>query len=274
MTIFPTSLMQKTTQQPLSLTDQEVALLLANLGNCHADIRDQTVFTLLARGFEEQALTANQQKQVLHFLLHSRSLFAHIDSPQTNAIFLRSFTALVTGLVLTSDVDHPWLPATCRLQLFNDALTYLARERDARGWVAGCGWAHGIAHGADLLGTAWSHPRFPVTQTPLALRALSQVFQRQQAVFTADEEPRLAFSIIRALHAQKLTATTLITWLTETDARLWQNFSDADLTAIARRHNWLVFLQHLYFFLPANHPAQLTITAIFHDYYQRNGYLG
>lgn len=273
MSHFPISLKQLVTAPTCHFTDAQVTILLDHLGDLDPTIRDQTVYTLLARGFEEQAFSPTQRQQISQFLITRRTLFTGIHQPPSNAVFCRTFTALLTALVLTDDAQTPWLTAPNRNQLFTDALTYLPTERDTRGWVPTFGWAHGIAHGSDLLGAAWSHPQFSIDLTPTALAALQVVLQRQITIFSNDEEPRLANTLVRAMAAHHLSATDLITWLNATDQLLWTNFSFDDRPATARLHNWLSVLHHLYLLLPAETAVHKTLKTLSRHYYHVNGYV-
>ena len=271
MADFPIELRQLVDAPDLSFTDDQVEVLLAHVGDLDPTIRDDTVFTLFERGLDEDAFTPAQRRTIAKHLLTNRGLFTAIDQPASDAVFQRTFTALLTAAVLDNDAQHAWLTTVDRNQFFNDALTYLVREHDQRGWVPDKGWAHGVAHGSDLLGYAWQHPQFPLDQTPMALATIATVFARQTTPFQFDEEPRLAMPLIQALRVGHLTTTQLNDWLTATDQRLWTNFS-FDRGPAARLHNWLSFLHHLYFLLPKEPTTQQLITTLSHHYYQVNGY--
>lgn len=265
-------LRNKLTQSPLTLTDSQVTYLLDHLGDLNPQIRDDLGATLLSRGFAEQVLTPAQRHKIVQFLLQRRSLFQDIDFPGTNAVFTRTFTALLTAEVLDSDREHPWLAPIAQQRFIEDALTYLDREQDTRGYVPHKGWAHGIAHGSDLLGAAWQHPQFSPQQSVQALQLLRHVIRRQTRPFQFDEEPRLAHPLILALASHHLSDSTLTTWLQGTDEILWQHFSFDDLAADARLHNWLSLLHHLYFWLPVTDPNRGVIETLSRSYYRQYGY--
>jgi len=265
-------LQQATTQDPLRLTDAQVVTLLAHVGDLDPAIRDTTVFTLFARGFKEHVLSPQQRQLIVTPLLTQRWLFTDIDQPRNPAVFLRTFTALLTALILEDDAQTPWLPAPARRQFLHDGLTYLPREHAQRGWTAQ-GWADGIAHGADLLGAAWTHPHFPATATDQALAALQTVLTRQIRPFKVDEEPRLAMPLVGALRVHHLTDQQLTIWLRTTDELLWRSFDFSDHAALARLHNWISLIHHLYFLLPASETTRAVIVDLGQHYYQQMGYL-
>lgn len=273
MTSNPSSLNSLLTQTTLTFTNPQVETLLAHVGDLNPEIRDDLVYTLLARGLDENGLTPLQKQLISQRLIQKRWLFREINQPQNDTVFLRTFTALLTAEVLDSDRKSPWLSDANRQQFFQDALHYLSQEHDERGLVLHKGWAHGIAHGSDLLGAACRHPQFTQGQTKQALSVLQQVLLRQTRVFTFDEEPRLAHPLIFAQQHGTLTEPALTTWLMDTNTQLWQNFSFDDAVADARLHNWLSFCHHLYFWLPNDSPNRQVITDLSVQYYRKYGYL-
>ncbi|GEO73454.1 hypothetical protein FD30_GL000603 [Levilactobacillus namurensis DSM 19117] len=255
-----------------ALTPTQLTLMLANIGALDPTVRDQTIYSLFAQQFEQQTLSLDQKNRIARHLTQNHDLFASIDGPQSPLVFLRSFTALLTALVLSDDAQTHWLTPELRDHFFNDALTYLPRETDQRGWTVN-GWADGVSHGADLLGAAWAHPAFSIDAVKAALHALTTVLLRQTQVFQFDEEPRLAMTLVMAFQAHHLTTDQLKNWLAMTDQQLWHGFDFDDLSRVARLHNWLSVLHHLMFLIPANAAIQAQITTLSQHYYQVNGYL-
>lgn len=256
----------------LQFTDDQLNWLLAHIGDLNPEIRDTTVYTLLSRGLTEDSFTTQQKQTILRTVLTQNGLFKNIEQPANDDVFCRTFTALLIAEILASDSRNPWLTEPQRQLFFNDALSYLPQELDQRGFVANKGWAHGIAHGSDLLDAAWCHPNFSAPQSQQALLVIASVFKRQSGFFIADEEPRLAIPIVHAMASQHLSENTLTNWLQATNNHLWTDFSFDDLAADARLHNWLSFLHHLYFLLPETSINRPIITHLSTQYYQRYGY--
>lgn len=257
----------------LHFTDIQVTTLLNHVGDLDPDIRDSLVYTLFCRGFEEHAFTPQQRQQIIQLLLQEHWLFKAIDQPTNDFVFLRTFTALLTTEILLSDAESGWLSQTERQQFFNDALTYLSAEHDQRGFVEDKGWAHGIAHGSDLLGAAWQHPEFPNQLSEAALTELQGVLTRQTQPFIADEEPRLAQPLLLALQHNKLTDSDLSDWLRTTNQLLWHPTTKPNSAMNVSLHNWISLIHHLYFWLSDTNVNRQVITDLSNYYYRQNGYL-
>lgn len=136
----------------LKFTDNQVQLLLGNIGNLDPVIRDDLVYTLFARGFLERAFTHEQEQTIINTFITEKKLFKDIAKPQNDKVFLRSFSALLGSVILETDQETEILTNEQRKQFFAWSIDYLLREKDYRGYIEGKGWAHSIAHGSDFLG--------------------------------------------------------------------------------------------------------------------------
>ena len=74
-----------------------------------------------------------------------------IGERETDTVFRRSFSALVLAECVARDNEAHLLPPEALLRWGDNTAGWLVRERDLRGFVPGKGWAHAVAHGADVL---------------------------------------------------------------------------------------------------------------------------
>ena len=79
------------------------------------------------------------------------SLRAGIGEAGTDTVLLRSFSALDLSILAALELQDPALDDSGYRGLLDDALAYLAAERDLRGIDPRVGWIHATAHTADLL---------------------------------------------------------------------------------------------------------------------------
>ncbi|MFC3928330.1 DUF2785 domain-containing protein [Streptococcus caprae] len=123
----------------------------------------------------------------------------------------RSFTALLLALIIDVDQQGDYvykLTEDQRQWIFSDAIRYLHTETDATGWSEEFGWAHAIAHGADLLLFTGLHSAFPKERMPQILEAILKVLHQQTAVFSAGEEKRLARVLVQLLYLRNYQKTS------------------------------------------------------------------
>src|SRR5262249_22182256 len=79
------------------------------------------------------------------------NLMHGLGERETDSIFLRTFSVLLLAEIVHYDNARQFLDQAEVRQLLELALVYLEAERDLRGWVPEKGWAHSVAHTADLL---------------------------------------------------------------------------------------------------------------------------
>lgn len=66
-------------------------------------------------------------------------------------MFLRSFSALCLAEIVNHENKNSFMDRDQVHNLLARAMDYLESEEDPRGYVPGAGWAHALAHTADLL---------------------------------------------------------------------------------------------------------------------------
>ncbi len=93
----------------LSFTDNQIDFMLQNIGNLDPYLRDDVVYTLLARGFTENSFIPEQKAKIETTFISSRNLFKGIEQPKNELIFFRTFSALLASLILDNDQKQPFL---------------------------------------------------------------------------------------------------------------------------------------------------------------------
>ena len=137
-----------------------------------------------------------------------------LGQDSTDSVFRRSYSAVALAAVVARDnVTHSLHPSVV-LTWADRAVGWYLAERDLRGWVPGKGWAHTVAHGADLLGTLTASRYLGVDELTVILdvigdRLLSPTDHR----FTHGEDDRLAFATMSLLHRDLVAADAVESWL-------------------------------------------------------------
>jgi hypothetical protein len=131
-----------------------------------------------------------------------------------DSVFRRSFSALVLAAVVSRANITGTITPTHMLAWGDQAMTWFTRERDLRGFVNGKGWAHAVAHGADLLGQFARSFHFGVHE----LTVLLDVVADRILVPTAyrlhhGEDDRLAYAVMAVLHRNLVPAGVVEPWI-------------------------------------------------------------
>lgn len=252
------------------LTDKLLGRMLAVIGSTDGELRDQLIYSSLVRWVDHGLLSLGQMEQLLTICLDDQHLFYRIGEEGGDAVFTRTFSALAACLVVDKDKERPVLSAELIRSAIARAPEYLCQEQDIRGFVPDKGWAHGIAHGADLAATVIGHPHYPAATQTNYLHALEACLLDKTGVYTDDEEERL-LGIIDALLAQGMEDEALGEWVQRLagllDMKAEKDDNLAYHQALTRTRH---FMQGLYFrliFLAKGENVRQTIEGILRSWH-------
>jgi hypothetical protein len=132
----------------------------------------------------------------------------------TASVFRRSFSALVLAVCINRDNAASLLPGGKLLEWGDLATGWLVRERDARGFVPGQGWAHAIAHGADVLDELAGSPHFRLNELTVLLDVIAdRVLEPTNVVWTSGEPDRLAVAAMSVFRRRLVPLRVIEPWL-------------------------------------------------------------
>ncbi len=185
--------------------------MVAHIGSTDAELRDHLIYRLFIDLLSDNFLSAQQLQGLFDTATSEDFLYANIGEQMTDSVFTRSFSALLVAGILAKDSELLILNDTSLQSFFKKIGRYLLLENDTRGFVEGKGWAHSVAHGADLAAMTIKHPKFDLQHAPSILHALKLVTWKD-VVFINDEEERLV-NIIEALLARNYSEEALSEWV-------------------------------------------------------------
>jgi Protein of unknown function (DUF2785) len=166
------------------------AELVTHLGDVDPVMRDDLAFTILTSWiYDKKLLGPDDLRPMMRAL--ERNLSRDPGTTGTDAVLLRSFSALTLSIVAARDNATPFLGDEEFRHLLDSAIAYLRDERDMRGFDAARGWIHTAAHTADLLKFLARSPRLRAGDQSRVLSALLDK-QRSGAVFAQGEDERMA----------------------------------------------------------------------------------
>ncbi|WP_440896906.1 DUF2785 domain-containing protein [Amphibacillus sp. Q70] len=229
--------------------DSLIDRMLANIGSNDPELRDTLIFNTFGKLILEDDLTTKQLDYILEVCLNK--LFLDIGQKEDDSVFARSFSALVIGLILEKDRQSQFLSEDHLLPAIEASIEYLKREKDVRGYVDNKGWAHSVAHGADLIATAIRHPKFKRDLSSECLEVIKQCLFKDsinQIPYVDDEDERLMFAV-EALIDQGLTEDDIEVWLLTISNELKQLLENEgySLNFFWKKTNVANFLRSFYF---------------------------
>lgn len=229
--------------------------MLAHIGSADAELRDHLIYRTFVDLLSDNLLSSEQLQYLFETATGEDFLYLHIGEKTTDSVFTRSFSALLVAGLLAKDTELLVLSDDDLQKFFKKIGRYLLLEQDTRGYVQEKGWAHSIAHGADLAATTIKHPKFDLQYAPSILHALKLVTWKE-TVFVNDEEERL-INIVDALLLQNYSEEALIEFVE-------QAFDKFEMHLLTQGYNehffsgrtcTLNFMKTLYFSLKMNNKA-------------------
>jgi hypothetical protein len=221
---------------------QALALeLLDCLGAPDPALRDDLGFEAISHWARARQLTAPTLQSMRAALVAQL-----VPGAPDGAGFRRPFSALTLAEVARADRVQPFLSTAERHDLVGVATTYLATVRDYRGFDAGEGWRHGVAHGADLLLQLGLNTAVDAADLRRILAAIAtQVMPPGAHFYVYGEGDRLMTPVFYIGRRDALSAEEWSAWFAALAAQRVKA-EPATQASLAARHNLGQFLLELY----------------------------
>jgi hypothetical protein len=215
---------------------------LEALGSSDPALRDHLAYAVLAQWIHEGVLSVEEVRELLLRAASDGMLFAGIGERQTDSVFRRSFSLLVIAVALIRDTREPFLSEGEWRRILESIVSYCDREQDLRAHIDDKGWAHAIAHVADVVDELARSRYASAADCRRLFDGLRQLVERADEVFQGEEDERLAIALASMLTSRNVEPAELEAWLyAEAPARP----ATPDFAAHLRRVNWKLVARSL-----------------------------
>jgi len=185
--------------------------LLSWLGSVDDELRDEFAYPILATWIERGEYAPDELRAMARRMVDN--LEAGLGENGTDSVFLRTFSALILMELVAFDNAHPFLDEDEALGLLDSALSYLRREKDLRGYVQGPGWAHAVAHTADLLMMLARNRYADAGELERLLDGIAdKLLEPVDTVYLYQEDERLAYAALTVLRRGLVSRDFLTAW--------------------------------------------------------------
>lgn len=222
--------------------------LLENLGSLDAELRDDLSLFILASWLEGNKYSPMEMRAMVAPL--KANLKHGLGESGTDSVFRRTFSAITLAELVHVDNKGAYLTREEVHEILDAGLEYLLAERDLRGYVPAKGWAHALAHTADLLMVLARSVHCEKNELQRILNAVSaQLVNSGQTHYTHDEDERLVNAIVAILNRDIVEAQTLADWVESLSQAKTEGWKDAyqDPSTNRARHNVKTFLRSLHY---------------------------
>lgn len=193
--------------------NEYTAAMLNYIGDPDPTLRDELICSAFYDWIgEKKYYTAIELKTLLQVLVDEKHLFCGIGEKGTDSVFTRTFSVLIVGLVLWSHKEKPFLSKEEFFEAKNKVLKYYMQEQDLRGYLEDEGWAHGAAHGADVLDELVNSLESDAHTIQEVLTGIRIMLHNGKEVFHHEEDERIARVVYRMIRQGKVTPEMLKEW--------------------------------------------------------------
>jgi hypothetical protein len=192
--------------------DELTKTLFGYLGNTDPELRDDIAYIVYANFLKREMYSKDDIRGHADEL--SSNLKNGLGETETDSVFLRTFSMLLLAEIFYNDNKKPLLEKKQVELILAKGLSYLAAENDPRGYIPVKGWAHALAHTADLLKELGRSRFVEQSQLKIILEGiLIKLVQSSHWVYLHGEDERLANVNVAILQRGMLTTEYLDKWL-------------------------------------------------------------
>ncbi|MEP6896348.1 MAG: DUF2785 domain-containing protein, partial [Chloroflexota bacterium] len=137
-----------------------------------------------------------------------------IGETESDSVFLRTFSVLLLAEIVHNDNKKPLLEKNQIQTILSKGLWYLDAEKDPRGHIPVKGWAHALAHTADLMLVLGKNRNLEKGDLEQILKSIAvKLIHTTNWVYIHGEDDRLANATVMILQRNLVTEDFLKTWL-------------------------------------------------------------
>ena len=191
--------------------DQLTQTLFSYLGSTDPELRDEIAYIVYANWLKRDMYTGDEIRAHLQTLLSN--LEAGIGDTESDTVFLRAFSILLLAEIIHNDNKKSLLEKEDVKSILEKGLWYLDAEKDPRGYIPVKGWAHSLAHTADLFMVLGKHHHIAQAELSRMLTGIAEkIVQPNHYVYIHREDERLASAILEILQRDLLAYEDIEKW--------------------------------------------------------------
>jgi len=186
--------------------------LFSYLGDTDPELRDDIAYIVYANFLKREMFSKEEVRSHLNELLSNLEI--GIDDTESDSVFLRTFSVLFLAEIVHNDNKKPLLDKEQIQAVLSKGLWYLDAEKDPRGFIPIKGWAHALAHTADLMLVLGRNRQTTKADLEKILQGISnKLVNTTNWVYIHGEDERLANAVMAILERALVSEEFLNDWL-------------------------------------------------------------
>lgn len=187
-------------------------ILFSYLGSTDPELRDDIAYIVYANWLKREMFTKEEVRAHIDELL--ANLDKGIGETESDSVFLRTFSVLLLAEIVHNDNKKPLLEKDQIQSILAKGLWYLDAEKDPRGHIPVKGWAHALAHTADLMLVLGKNRQTEKDDLENILQGIAnKLIHSTNLVYIHGEDDRIANAVLMTLKRNLLTGDFLGNWL-------------------------------------------------------------
>jgi hypothetical protein len=203
-----------------NLTD----ILFSYLSSVDSELRDDIAYFMYANWLKQEMYSSEMIRSHVEKLL--ANLEKGIGETSSDTVFIRAFSVLLLAEIVHNDNKKPLLDKVQVKKILEKCIWYLGAEKDPRGYIPLKGWAHALAHTADLVLVLACNRHIDQADLWSLLATISiKIVHSTNHVYLHAEDDRLASAVIEILRRDAVSLNQMDTWkrsLLEPGGKSWK----------------------------------------------------
>ena len=186
--------------------------LFGFLYSTDSELRDDIAYVTYANWLKREMYSKSEIRVHVNELLGN--LDQGIGEPESDSVFLRTFSILLLAEIIYNDNKKSLLERDQVQSLLVRGLRYLEAEKDSRGHIPVKGWAHALAHTADLMLELAKNRFTGKEDLEKILRSIAKkLVHSTNWIYIHGEDDRLANAVTAILQRDLLTMDEIGAWI-------------------------------------------------------------
>ncbi|EFR8995278.1 DUF2785 domain-containing protein [Listeria monocytogenes] len=195
-------------------SNEIIDTMLSYLSSVDSELRDNIAYNIFFEWLVGQDnLTTDQKRRIYNYAVNKNNLLFKINIIDSDAVFQRSFLALIIALLLENNKVHNFLTNNEIRKTMNLLIELLEKEKNTHSFIEEKGWAHCIAHTADALDELIYQRTISEIDVKKIMTAITFFYKTNLNILTGEEDERLSNILITALFEQKINIEEVKNWL-------------------------------------------------------------
>ena len=187
--------------------------LLKEIGNHDPFIRDSLAYPTLANILYYDHLSKEELINITKILISDEGIKYDMQNYNDLSVLRRSFSVLSLMIIVYRHRKEKILSSELFSNLYTEFIDYFQNETDFRGYIDNVGWAHSVAHSADMFKQLFKCEEFKEDEFAAMFKSIQERFMINNYVFVSDEEERMVTAIFEGIKRKVLSDEYVKDWV-------------------------------------------------------------